>query len=416
MHFLFIPFGTAGDVHPFIGVAIALRQRGHRVTVLADSAFETAILAGGLEFESLPRPEDHAALLKHLDLWHPTRSYPLIFKRVVAPQIRPIYEFIRDAYVPGGTVVVAANLALGARVACEQFGIPMVSLYVSPMCFRSYSHPPALPALNLFPGRPRTWVRALFRIADWKVGGILAPSLNGLCREVGLPPVRKIMDWWHSPQIVIGLFPEWFAPMEPEWPPQTQLTGFPLYDTAGPTAIPPELEVFLESGPPPVVFMPSSSMAQGATFLKESIAACELLQCRGVLLTQFPDQVPAPLPPGICSFRFVPLSRLLPRSAAIVHHAGLGTIALALAAGVPQLAVPTAMDQLANAERLQPLGVATVMKTQEYRAERVATEIKNLMTSERVRKSCRDIAQRFIPNQAVDAAGDLIESFAARSD
>ena len=60
--------------------------------------------------------------------------------------------------------------------------------------------------------------------------------------------------------------------------------------------LPADLEVFLQSGPPPVVFMPSSFMAQGASFLRESVEACSRLQCRGILLTQFPEQLPAQLP------------------------------------------------------------------------------------------------------------------------
>ncbi|HET9944003.1 MAG TPA: nucleotide disphospho-sugar-binding domain-containing protein, partial [Terriglobia bacterium] len=308
------------------------------------------------------------------------------------------------------TIVVAANLALGARVAYDKLGVPLVSMYVSPMCFRSYLHPPPFPGRDLFPGRPHAWVKMLFAIADWRVDRILGPFLNGLRGELGLGPVRTIMDWWHSPELIVGLFPEWFAPQEPEWPAQTHLAGFPLHDTARTTAVPANLETFLQSGSPPVVFMPSSYMAQGASFLRESVEACSRLGCRGILLTQFPEQVPTALPPGICSFRFVPLSLLLPRSAAIVHQAGIGTIALALAAGIPQLAVPTAMDQHANAERLQKLGAGVTIKSKMYRAERVAAHIAELTTSEKVRASCNTIARKFAQDRPTEAASDLIES------
>jgi UDP:flavonoid glycosyltransferase YjiC (YdhE family) len=415
MHALLIPFGTAGDVLPFIGVAIALRRRGHDVTVFTDVAFEDVIRRNGIEFACLSSREEYADLLKHPDLWHPTRSYPLIFKNQVAPKIRPVYEFIRENHVRGKTVVIAANLAVGARLACEHLGLPMVSLYVSPMCFRSYVHPPPLPGLDLFPGRPHAWIRTLFAIADWRVDRLLGPSLNGLRRELGMPPVKTIMDWWHSPQLIVGLFPEWFAPLETEWPQQTRLTGFPLYDTAGPTEISRDLEAFLQAGPPPVVFMPSSFMAQGAEFLRESVEACTRLQCRGILLTQFSEQVPALLPPGVRTFPFVPLSVLLPRSSAIVHQAGIGTIALALASGTPQLAVPMAMDQLANAERLQKLGTGIVMTTKEYRAESVASHLTQLLQSDGVRASCQQTAKRFIHARPVEDASDLIESVSPTS-
>jgi len=156
-------------------------------------------------------------------------------------------------------------------------------------------------------------------------------------------------------------------------------------------------------------------MAQGANFLRESVEACSRLGCRGILLTQFPEQVPATLPPSIRSFRFVPLSLVLPHSAAIVHQAGIGTIALALAAGVPQLAVPTAMDQHANAERLQGLGAGQVMKAKMYRADRVADQISKLVTSETIRASCDSIAQRFLRARSSEAASDSIESIIQKS-
>ena len=71
----------------------------------------------------------------------------------------------------------------------------------------------------------------------------LAPELNRFRAELGLAPVHGIIDqWWHSPARIIGLFPDWFAPPAPDWPPQTRLTGFPLYDGAGPMTAPPGLE------------------------------------------------------------------------------------------------------------------------------------------------------------------------------
>ena len=31
--------------------------------------------------------------------------------------------------------------------------------------------------------------------------------------------------WWNSPQLVLALFPEWFAPPQADWPAQTRKTG-----------------------------------------------------------------------------------------------------------------------------------------------------------------------------------------------
>jgi UDP:flavonoid glycosyltransferase YjiC (YdhE family) len=277
------------------------------------------------------------------------------------------------------------------------------------MSLPSYLHPPPLPGVDLFPGRPHAWLNFIFSIADWRVGRILGPSLNTLCREQGLAPVENIMKWWHSPELIVGLFPEWFANKEKVWPPQTKLTGFPLYDTADSSSLPSKLESFLQDGSLPVVFMPSSQMAQAEGFLRESIEACRRLHCRGILLTQFPKQLPAPLPDNICSFPFVPLSRLLPRCAAIVHQAGIGTIALSLAAGIPQLAVPMGMDQHANAERLLSLGTAAVLNSKKYQAKRVANQIDELLSNEKIRSACQLVSQRFGGSRPAEDACDLIE-------
>ena len=62
----------------------------------------------------------------------------------------------------------------------------------------------------------------------------VVPALNEWRRELGLPPVTRVFsDWIHSPQRVIGLFPDWFGNPQPDWPAAVRLTGFPLYDDSG---------------------------------------------------------------------------------------------------------------------------------------------------------------------------------------
>ena len=75
----------------------------------------------------------------------------------------------------------------------------------------------------------------------------LAGPINAVRAEMGLrEPVRGIMrDWWMSPQRVLALFPDWFAPRRGDWPPQTVLTRFPLYD--GDLALDPAAERFLDA-------------------------------------------------------------------------------------------------------------------------------------------------------------------------
>ncbi len=113
---------------------------------------------------------------------------------------------------------------------------------------------------------------------------------------MGLPPVKRIFNgWMHSPDRVIGIFPPWFGPPAADWPPQTVLTGFPLYDEADITPIDPQLEKFLDDGPPPIAFTPGSAMRHGQRFFTVAVRVCRMLGRRGLLVSRHTEHVPAEL-------------------------------------------------------------------------------------------------------------------------
>src|SRR5262249_17419123 len=142
---------------------------------------------------------------------------------------------------------------------------------------------------------------------------------------------------------------------------------------------------FLDAGEPPLVFTPGSAdRADGKDFLAASAAACRLLGRRGLLLTRYPEQVPASLPPGVQVYSYLPFSQVLGRSAALVHYAGIGMVAQALAAGVPQLVSPIAIALPDNADRVARLGVGRVLPPRAYRPRRVARELEDLLGSAEV--------------------------------
>jgi UDP:flavonoid glycosyltransferase YjiC (YdhE family) len=59
--------------------------------------------------------------------------------------------------------------------------------------------------------------------------------------------------------------------------------------------------------------------------------------------------------------RFAPHARLFPSAAIVVTHAGLGTVMMALAHGVPLLCVPLGRDQFFNASRVEAIGAGRVV-------------------------------------------------------
>jgi UDP:flavonoid glycosyltransferase YjiC (YdhE family) len=155
-------------------------------------------------------------------------------------------------------------------------------------------------------------------------------------------------------------------------------------------------------------------MVHAAGFFGTAAAACELLGARGVLLTKYPHQLPAQLPPSVCHCAFAPFRHLLPLCGAIVHHGGIGTTAAALSAGIPQLILPMAWDQPDNAERVRRLGVGARLGPRQRTAEHLAKALARLMTTE-VRARCRVVADQIGEVDGLDVAAEWVEELADRS-
>jgi rhamnosyltransferase subunit B len=404
--------GSYGDVHPFVGIGARLKRRGHRVTLLSNGAFESLARAEGLEFDAFAHGDDYERLKQDPDLWHKTRAFKVVFG-AVCDSLGDVYDAV-ERNLTDNTIVVSSSLALGARVAQDALKFPMATAHLSPGIFRSNYEPAKLPGLFM----PR-WLPPGVKQKLWDLGDSLvidptvAPKLNEFRASKGLPPVKRVLrDWWHSPDRVIGMFPAWFAPPQPDWPAQTRLTGFPLYDERGVQALPEELQEFLSNGQPPIAFTPGSAMLHAADFFQSAIEACERLGRRGILLTRHPEQIPARLPDSVIHVNFAPFSELLPRVAAMVHHGGIGTSSQALAAGVPQLVTPMTHDQPDNANRLKRLGVAEVVPFTRFTARRATAAMRRLFADPQRAERCREVQSRFVGVDALEQTCDFVEQLA----
>jgi rhamnosyltransferase subunit B len=413
---LLLPIGSSGDVHPFVALGLALRDRGHRVTVITGAYFERLIRQAGLKFVGLGTIEQFESVLLHPDGWHPRRGFKVVFQWGVLPWLRPIYDLVAERYIPGETLVAASPLALGARLAQEKLGVPMVSVQLQPAILRSVYQAPVLPGLAMPDWLPAVCKRLAYWLGDRLVlDPVVAPATNAVRAELGLPPVRRLLDqWWHSPERMIGLYPPWFAPPQPDWPPQLRLTGFPLFDERGLTEAPSDVLDFLDRGPP-LVFTAGSAMRQGHAFFAAAAEACKLLGRRGLLVTRYPDQLPASLPEGVRHCAYIPFSQLLPRSAALVHHGGIGTTAQALAAGIPHLVMPMSHDQPDNAARIVRLGVGRSLPPKKFKAPAVARLLDELLNSADVAARCREVAHKFDGAEPIADACRLIEEMLPRN-
>jgi sterol 3beta-glucosyltransferase len=127
------------------------------------------------------------------------------------------------------------------------------------------------------------------------------------------------------------------------------------YDTQ--TQLPKEVRKFLDAGPAPVfVGLGSATVPDAARLSAQVVAALRRAGLRGVIQRGWGGLAAAG--DDMLTIDDVPHALLFPRMAAVVHHAGAGTTAAGLRAGVPAVPVPVQFDAGFWSARLVALGVA----------------------------------------------------------
>ena len=413
MHAVIVTIGSAGDLFPFLWMGRALRARGHSVDFLGPVQHEPYVLQAGLPFHGLPADP---GVLDHPDLWHPTRGFAVVW-RATRPAMAALPAFM-DALPAGeARLLLAHPLALPEAELCRAAhpGLKIAGAYLAPSNLPTVHDP-----LMLGPWRVPRWVPQAVRRRLWRrlvarlVDPVALPDVNAARAARGLAPVRDLVKHITGiPDLSVTLFPEWFAPTQPDWPQPLARTGFPLYDPAPDAAPGPRLAAFLASGPPPVVFTPGTGNRQAARYFEAAAQAVHRLGLRALFLTPHRGQLPASLPDDILWQEYLPLKALLPQVAALVHHGGIGTTAEALRAGTPQLVVPLAHDQFDNAARVVALGVGASLRASRVTAARLARALQQLLGRPELDRRCAEVSAYFAEPSGIGELCGRLEALAA---
>jgi UDP:flavonoid glycosyltransferase YjiC (YdhE family) len=389
MKVLMTPVGSAGDVNPFVIIGRELRRRGHSVTLVAPAVFADVASNAGLGFVAVGTVEEFERTTRNPDLWHSRRGARVVFT-ALGEQLRKAYAVLEELYEPAQTMLVGHSLSLFTRTFEERHQVPAATVHLAPSVFRSDFEQSRLPSGQDISGWPSWLKHALWWAVDrLAIDPLIAPALNAWRADLGLPPVTRVFGpWLHSPQRVLGLFPDWFAPPQPDWPAQARLTGFVLSDEACAPADAWRLDG-LATADAPIVLTPGSANRHARAFFQAGIEAAGAIGRRALLVTGYPDQLTSPLPPHVRHVRYASFSTLFPHAAAVVHHGGIGTCAQALAAGVPQLIMPMGFDQPDNAARLARLGVGEALPAARFTAANVAAALNRLLSSREVSTACQ---------------------------
>ena len=234
MTLLILAIGSYGDVLPMVGMGRRLHQRGHAVTIITNDHFRELVGKAGLEFVGVGTADEYDAMADNPALWHPHKGWRLIMQRLVSGALEEAYTLLKRKIIQRNTLIISSTLGLAARLIQETHHIPHITVHFSPGVFHSAHQAPQVPGLSLPDWLPVALKQGVWKFLDHTmIDPVMKPQLNRFRRQLGLSPVSRIFhDWLHSPDLVLGLFPEWFATPQPDWPPRTRITGFPLFDEA----------------------------------------------------------------------------------------------------------------------------------------------------------------------------------------
>jgi rhamnosyltransferase subunit B len=394
-HAVIVTTGSAGDLFPFLKLALSLRERGFAITFVGPQLHADLVAQAGLAFHGTFADP---AVLDNPDVWHPARGFGVVW-RAVRPGMRELGAIVAALPAHESCLIVTHPLALHEALLCRDLrpGVRVVLAYLAPSNIPTVYDP-----LLLGPYRIPRWVPHAARRWLWKLIGkrlvdpVALPDINADRALAGVAPASGMLAMLRDgPDLSVTLFPAWFAEPKPDWPQPLCCGDFALFDPNPDAAFSPQLLHFLAQGEAPLIFTPGTANRQADAYFAHALAAATALGKRAIFLTPHRGQVPLELPATVLWQSYLPLRKLLPHAAALIHHGGIGTTAEALRAGIPQLIVALAFDQFDNADRVELLGAGLGLTKARLSMARLEASLHLLLGSETIAARCALIRKRF---------------------
>lgn len=349
--------GSQGDVAPFTGLGAGLVGAGHKVTLVTHGRFEPLVADTGMRFHALPiDPHEQMHTEKGRAL-HRSATGAGKLVRVLA-LARSLACEMADGLIeaaPGHDVIVAsASLAPAACTIAVGLGVPCVGAYLQPLhATREFA--PAMVSERSLGGVGN---RLAAHAVDFAVDRVYTDVSRDLRKRLGLPAAgpttarraRERRGW----PVMYGFSPM-VVPRPEDWRPGLDPVGY--WWPHDPRELPPTVQEFLQAGPPPVfVGLGSATVPDPGRVSDQVVRALRAAGLRGIIQRGWADLSASG--DDMLTVDDVPHHLLFPRMAAVVHHAGAGTAAAGLRAGVPSVPVPIQLDGAFWSDRLVRLGVA----------------------------------------------------------
>ncbi|MGH3916932.1 MAG: macrolide family glycosyltransferase [Pseudonocardiaceae bacterium] len=373
-----------GHVNPSLAVMRELADRGYRVTYSITEEFAPQVAATGatpvLYRSTMPSESDPTSAFPKDDL--ELMSMALEEAMTVLPQLEAAYDTDRPdlvLYDIGGYT---------APVLAAKWDIPIIQLSPTHVVWKGYEQDRAsvIEAMRIDPAGIAYHAKFITWLQD-----------HGIDQ-----PFAEFM----RPQQCIALFPRVLQPHETKVAETYTFVG-PCFDDRSHQG---SWQAPGDSRPVLLISLGSAYTDQ-AEFYRECIAAFGDLDWHVVMaIGRYvdPDGL-GPIPDNIEVHRWVPQLSVLSQAAAFITHAGMGGTMEGLYYGVPMVAVPQAMDQYVNAERIAELGVGQHLPSEQAGAVALREAVLAVASDPGIAGRLRRIQEEMRRAGGTTAAADLIE-------
>jgi UDP:flavonoid glycosyltransferase YjiC (YdhE family) len=379
-------FGDPGHAFPVLALGAELVARGHVVGIETWRKWREPAEALGMTFAAAPEYQVF-----------PTREVPLKPYEAAVRAAGVTREFVR-AFAPD--VAVADILTAAPALAAELEGVPRATLV--PHVFPDL--PSGFPPFSIGARRPRTPAgRRLWALTDRLVAlGVEQGRVEyNACRaQLGLPPLPYGHTGLSRSLTMIGTFPQLEYPRA--WPDWTRIVGPMLWEPGGPAIEPPD-------GSGPVVLVATStSQDPSGSLLNAALDGLADERVRVIAISE-----PRPAPANAVLAPWMSYAKTMPRCDLVICHGGHGTVARALASGVPVLICPAAGDMAETAARVDWAGVGVRLAPRFCTPWGVRLAVRRALRSRALRERAGELARWALANPGPAAAAAQLERWAA---
>lgn len=407
MKITILTVGTRGDVQPFVALGLGLQRAGYEVRLAAESTFESFVGEYGLEFA--PLRADFVQLAqsdKGKAALAGKKSLSMI--KEVMPMLRNMLDDAWEAARDSDAVIFHPKTMAGQHIA-EKLDIP---------CFLAM----LLPALS----PTRAFANPV--LGDRNYGGWLNKMSYTLMIQAMFLPYNKMLNQWRAEKL--GLPPgkinltlhgqpipklygysRYVLPNPSDWEESTYATGYWFLPSTTKWQAPPDLQAFLDSGPPPIyVGFGSMTLHDPERLTRIVLRAAKESGQRVLLATGWGGLAAKELPKWAYVLQAAPHDRLFPRCAAVVHHGGAGTTGTGLQAGRPTLICPFFGDQPFWGRRVYELGAGPrPIPQKKLTGENLARAIHRMICDESMRQKAQTIGEKLCAEDGVVKAVEVIK-------